>query len=160
MSRRIVEYVGIGDVNPSAQLEIAPQHSDDVALILRGTHNGTQTGNMLEAYDSSGALLAKLSIAGVFQAISISGSVSGGNETVAGLLSAAGLNTPAATAVALSAGTASLNILQVPTSGTPATSGAAGTKGTILWNSPTATSGSLYVCVATNTWLRVGIGGW
>ena len=41
------------------------------------------------------------------------------------------------------------------TNATPATAGAAGTTGDIQWD-----TNYIYICVATNTWKRVGIATW
>lgn len=63
--KRITDYVGIGDVNPSAALHIAPLHADDVALKIQGTQNGTQTGNLMEIVDSSGTTVRVMDKNGV-----------------------------------------------------------------------------------------------
>lgn len=47
------------------------------------------------------------------------------------------------------------DILRLRTSKTPATAGASGNTGDICWDSD-----YIYVCVATNTWKRVGISTW
>lgn len=50
---------------------------------------------------------------------------------------------------------ANLNTDKIQWSAVPATAGAAGTAGQVAYE-----SGYLYVCVATNTWLRVAIVTW
>lgn len=61
-----------------------------------------------------------------------------------------GVNTVVSGNVTINAG----NFLRVPT-GAPATSGAAGTTGSITWDTD-----YMYVCTATNTWKRAALSSW
>jgi hypothetical protein len=239
--KRMVEMVGIGDTGTlSATLQISPLHTDDVGLLVLGSQAGTQTGNLLELRDSTGAALVCADYTGALYAYSLSPSITnpatvysttitatnmratvfngttltastfGGAAnvfatTVTASIFGGAANVWATTITATQVDPTLVNATQVTATnigcttvtgtqvtvtnvnattvtgtqvtvtnvnattvtgttvstttmivgtGTPATSGAAGTTGTIKWD-----SNKLYVCVATNTWKSAAIDG-
>ncbi len=91
MTKRITEYVSIGDGNPEAALHIFPLHTDDIALIVQGTQNGTQTEDLVSFRDSAGTEVAHMTVAGVFDCTLVSASIETTN-VYAGTLTATNLS--------------------------------------------------------------------
>jgi hypothetical protein len=117
--------------------------------------------NITDTASASGSLLDDLQVGGVSK-FSVN---KAGNVVAAGTLAVTGASTLTGNVTAsgsLSVGTtlavtgvATFTAAPVLPTQTPASAAAAGTAGTVVWD-----SGYIYVCTATNTWKRAAIATW
>lgn len=119
------------------------------ATLNSGSVLTNQTGLLIDALSGAGTSNVAIKTAGASNPCIFAGNVAVGSGT-----------SPTATLEVTGTVTASSDAtlggkLIVSTTSTPASAAAAGTTGTIAWD-----SSFIYVCVATNTWKRVGIATW
>lgn len=160
----------VGSATSDNQIYIGGAYLRDSSGVITLRH-GTTAATLIYTTSSSALTLATgiaLTMTDMAVNFGSTGTVTAANRQVLGVSGGLNYNVPSATTHVFSVNTsAALTVsstvvtlgtsikLVIPTSSTPASAGATGTTGTIVWDAD-----YVYVCTATNTWKRAAIATW